>query len=71
MMRITAASYPVSVFMAGDIAAAVDYARQYCDEHGLCVTVTPTIYVYTGGQEVGLAVGLINYPRFRSTPQEI
>lgn len=62
-------SYPISIFMAGDISAATDYVRQYCDENGLCVTVTPTCYVYTGGQEAGFIVGLINYPRFPSSPE--
>ncbi len=34
---------------------------------GLCVTVTPTTFVYTGGAEEGVEVGLVNYPRFPST----
>lgn len=59
-------SYPISIFMAGDIAAATDYTRHYCDQEGLCVTITPTTYVYTHGQESGFIVGLINYPRFPS-----
>lgn len=67
MIRKEAPSYPVSIFMAGDIAAATDYARLYCDDHGLCVTVAPATYVYTGGQEAGFIVGLINYPRFPSS----
>lgn len=71
MKTIDAASYPISIFMAGDIAAAIDYARRYCDEQGLCVTVSQTTYVYTGGQESGFVIGLINYPRFRSSPQEL
>lgn len=37
---------------------------RYCDAVGLCVTITPTTFVYTGGLEKGAAVGLINYPRF-------
>ncbi len=64
-------SYPISIFMAGDIAAATDYARQYCNEKGLCVTMTPTSYIYTNGQEAGFIVGLINYPRFPSTSEEL
>lgn len=71
MKRVEALSYPVSIFMAGDIAAATDYARQYCDDNGLCVTLTPTIYVYTGGQEAGFIVGLINYPRFPCKADEL
>lgn len=71
MKRIEAPSYPISIFMAGDIAAATDYTRRYCDEQGLCVTITATTYVYTKGQGAGFVVGLINYPRFRSTPEEL
>ena len=36
-------------------------------EDGLCVTVTPTTFVYTAGAEEGVAVGLVNYPRFPTT----
>lgn len=70
MKRVEAHSYPVSIFVAGDETKAREICRAYCDEIGLCVTVTPTTYVYTGGEEAGV-VGLINYPRFPSTPPEI
>ena len=51
----------------------LDYLSSYCDNHseGLCVTATPTNFVYTGGREQGVIIGLINYPRFPSTPHEI
>ena len=45
--------------------------RDYCDQVGLCVTLTPTEFLYTNGGEPGVAVGLINYPRFPSTPEAI
>jgi hypothetical protein len=45
--------------------------QAYCDEVGLCVTLTPTEYVYTKGGEPGCIVGLINYPRFPSTRKQI
>ena len=35
-------SFPVSIFIAGDIKAAKQCVREYCDETGFCVTVTPT-----------------------------
>jgi ferredoxin len=57
-------AYPVSIFIAGDAALAKSICREFCDKEGLCVTVTPTTYVYTGGEEAGVIVGLINYPRF-------
>jgi len=64
-------SYPVSIFIAGDHAKALELCRLYCDETGYCVTVMPTSYVYTYGQEAGVIVGLINYPRFPSEPRAI
>jgi hypothetical protein len=36
-----------------------------------CVTVTATSYIYTGGEEAGVIVGFINYPRFPSEPHDI
>jgi hypothetical protein len=33
-------------------------------EKGLCVTVTKTEFIYTGGNEPGVIIGMINYPRF-------
>lgn len=68
MIRKQVDGYSISIFMAGDVASATDYARKYCDDQGLCVTITPTIYVYTGGQEAGFIAGLINYPRFPKEP---
>lgn len=45
--------------------------QEYVDEIGLCVTITPTKYIYTNGAEPGFAIGLINYPRFPDTPENI
>ena len=71
MITKTAPSYPVSIFMAGDIDHAMHHCRAYCDDVGFCVTVTPTDYIYRDGQEDGFIVGLINYPRFPATPEQI
>jgi len=46
------------------IQEAMTIVKQYCDEVGYCVTVTPTTFVYRNGIEPGCIVGLINYPRF-------
>lgn len=54
------------IFMAGDIAAAKQVCRRYCWDRGFCVTVEPVDFIYTGGEEAGFRVGLINYPRFPS-----
>lgn len=43
----------------------------YVERVKLCVTVTPTAFLYVGDEEPGAIVGLINYPRFPSTPETI
>lgn len=58
------------IWIAGDYQAAIQACREFCEE-GLCVSVHPTAYVYTGGMEDGVCVTLINYPRFPSTDAEI
>lgn len=68
--RIRAAAFPLSIFIAGDIQMARAALREFCME-GLCVTLTPTEYIYTAGAEDGLIVGLINYPRFPKEPEEL
>ncbi len=45
--------------------------QDYCNRIGLCITLAPTKFVYTNGNEPGVMIGLINYPRFPSTPQKI
>ena len=42
--------------------------QEYVDLKSLCVTVTPTKYIYKNGSEPGIIVGLIRYPRF---PREV
>lgn len=71
MIKQSIEAYSVSVFMAGDIARAIEICRSYCDRAGLCVTVAPATYVYTGGQEAGFIVGLINYARLPSSKHVI
>lgn len=54
----------VSIYMAGDLAQAKQVCREYCFAVGLCVTVEPLDFIYTGGEESGFRIGLLNYPRF-------
>lgn len=56
----------VEVFMAGDIEHAKQVIRRFCRDVPCCVTVTPTAFVYAGGEESGFVVGFRNYPRFPS-----
>jgi hypothetical protein len=64
-------THVVTISMAGNLATAKSWLRAYCYRVGLCVTVTPTTFIYTGGEEEGFVVGLLNYPRFPKTLDEI
>lgn len=46
------------------VESVQDYIQRWVDEIGMCVTVTPTEYIYSHGREKGVIVGFINYPRF-------
>ena len=67
----TCVANTVNIYIAGDISVAENTCRRYCDEQGFCVTVTPTNYIYKNGQETGMIVGLINYPRFPLSSEEL
>ncbi len=44
--------------------------QDYCDEIGYCVSFTPTNFIYSHGDEPGVIVGCIQYPRFPKTNEE-
>jgi len=58
-----------------DISHNIEEVKQicqdYCNRVKLCVTITPTSFIYVDGGEEGCFIGLINYPRFPSTPEDI
>ena len=66
MNRKKCESHEIKIFIAGDIVQIKQVIREYCQETGFCVTVSPTTYIYTGGEEEGVVIGIINYPRFPS-----
>jgi hypothetical protein len=66
MKTTSAPSYSIRIYMAGNLAQAEQVCREFCWD-GACVTVTPTNYIYKGGEESGFVVGFINYPRFPKT----
>ncbi len=71
MIKHTEKTIEVKLFIAGDIIIAKNTLRKYCKDIGLCVTVTETDYIYSGGAEVGMIIGFINYPRFPDTLEGI
>lgn len=66
-------TYTVTIYMAGSIEKAKELLRQRCypPNPGLCVTIKPCSYIYSGGEEEGFEIGLVNYPRFPMTPDEL
>ena len=52
-----------------DVAKAL--CQQYVDEVKWCVTFTETEFIYTEGNEPGLIIGMVNYPRFPSDPETL
>lgn len=67
----TIETFWVKIYMAGPIDAIKQTCREFCGKAGLCVTVEPTTFIYTGGEEEGAAIGLINYPRFPTSPDHV
>lgn len=70
MTREECHTYTAAIYVAGPQAEAERICRRFCLE-GLCVTVEPVEFIYTGGAETGVRVGLINYPRFPAEPDKI
>ena len=66
-------TYTVRLYMAGDIETAKRLLRRECypPNEGLCVTVEPTTFIYTGGEETGFVVGFLDYPRFPTTDEAL
>lgn len=69
MTNATAPTYWVKIFIAGPIEVAKQILRREAMAKGMCVTIEPTLYLYTGGEEAGYVVGFINYPRFPKEPE--
>ena len=68
-MRVDALpTYWARLYLSGPIEVAKQAIRAECLREGLCVTINPTTFIYTGGEELGFVVGLVNYPRFPTTP---
>lgn len=63
--------YAVTIYVAGDLDEIRRTCRRQTFAVGLCVTVTATEFIYTGGAESGAAIGLVNYPRFPKDPETV
>lgn len=61
MTEKTVPSFNVDIHMAGDIVHAGQIIQRYAAETGLCVTLTPQSFIYTGGREEGFKVGFTSW----------
>lgn len=57
-----------------DKVHSIDEVYEECQKIcaiGICVTITPTRFIYKDGWEDGVVIGLINYPRFPKEKQRL
>lgn len=71
MLTGTETTFWLKIYSSGPIEQAKQILRADFQRDSLCVTIEPTQFVYKGGEETGFVIGLINYPRYPSRPQEI
>lgn len=78
MITKTVDTYWVRLYMSGPIEIAKQTLREQMlavagipDTPGGCVTIESTHFIYAGGEETGFMVGLVNYPRFPTTPNAL
>ncbi len=72
-------TYEVNIFLGlrcgySEVISPAEDIRKLCDkfvERGLCVTIQELDFIYTGGREPGVKIGLINYPRFPKSEDEV
>lgn len=64
-------TYTAEICCAGNYELAKETCQNYCDLIGLCVTIEKCEYIYTGGNENGIKIRLVNYPRFPKENEEI
>jgi len=67
----TLPTYQIKIYISGPIDVAKQIIREHVMERPLCVTIEPTTFIYTGGEEAGYVVGLLKYPRFPTAPNEL
>jgi hypothetical protein len=61
----------IKIYIAGPLDLIKDVIRKHIFDKPLCVTVHPIDFMYTGGEELGVEIGLRNYPRFPSSSGEL
>lgn len=71
MKEATSSTYWVRIYIAGPIEVAKQVIRKQAKQQGMCVTIDPTDYIYSGGEEAGYVVQFISYPKFPKSQSDI
>ena len=66
----TSPTHVIKIYIAGDRGLARQVLQEYV-LRGACVSISEEEYIYTLGNEAGIVVNLINYPRFPKTEVEL
>jgi len=52
------------IYIGGNFQTSEMICRKLCFPKGLCVTIEPVKYIFAGGTEDGVRIGMIQYPPF-------
>ncbi len=63
-------THVIKIHIAGDMMLARTILQKYV-MRGACVSMAEEEYVYTMGNESGMVITLINYPRYPMTQDEL
>ena len=69
-IKSTAPTHVIKIYIAGDKNLARQVLQEYVMK-GLCVSISDEEYIYTMGNETGIVVNVINYPRFPKKAHEL
>jgi hypothetical protein len=67
----TSDTYSCVIYIASNYDDARRSLQNMAAGKGMCVSIEKCGFVYTGGYEEGVAIRLINYPRFPSEKSDI
>ena len=70
MKTTVAPTQVIKIYIAGDRNLARQFLQGYV-MRGACVSISEEEYIYTMGNETGIVVNLINYPRFPKSPEDL
>lgn len=70
MKQTTCKTHVIKIYIAGDKNLARQVLQEYVMQ-GACVSISDEEYIYKMGNESGIVVNLINYPRFPKEEHEL